>query len=101
MSDRVTPVSLEGEIDVRIVENVNPGSSVVDSELSETSTNPVENRVITKALKAIKLNNPDAELSDTSENCVQNKVVTQALQNKKDVQLDESIDTSTILNLFS
>lgn len=99
MSDRVMPVSLEGEIDVKIVENVVPYS--IDSELSETSTNPVENRVITKAMNAIELNDPDAELSDSSENCVQNKVVTQALQNKKDLELDESIETSTILKLFS
>lgn len=99
MSDRVTPVSLEGEIDVKIVENVTPYP--IDSELSETSTNPVENRVIAKALNSIELNNPDSELSDESENCVQNKVVTQALQNKKDMQLDESIETSAILKLFS
>lgn len=67
--DLSTPISLEGEIDVQLVNEITWN---VDSELSETSGNPV-----------------------------QNKVVTEALKNKKDTTLDESIDTMFILNLFS
>jgi hypothetical protein len=43
----------------------------------------------------------DNELSDVSKNPVQNRIITAALKAKKDLQLDESIETSTILKLFS
>lgn len=60
-------------------------SITVDSELSTTSTNPVENMVITQKINEMdetiqSLNvEVDSELSTTSTNPVQNKVITQKL----------------------
>lgn len=65
---------------------VSGGSSVtVDSALSPTSTNPVQNKVIYAAL-AGKQNTLtiDASLSSTSANPVQNKAVNSALAGKQD-----------------
>ena len=58
----------------------------VDSELSNTSTNPVQNKVITLEINTIynKINNlkvidVDSELSESSVNPVQNQVITKKL----------------------
>lgn len=97
MSDIKNPnLTLTGEIDVALRQ----GSVPVDDALSEESINPVQNRVITNALKNIKQSNPDSELSEDSTNCVQNRIITQALKSKKEVDLDESIPTGDILKLF-
>lgn len=53
----------------------------VDDELSSTSTNPVQNKVIYDALQNVEIDVDDA-LSTTSENPVQNKVITAALKTK-------------------
>ena len=60
-------------------------SITVDNALSTTSTNPVQNKVITVELNdlkgtVIKKSDIDNALSTTSENPVQNKVVTAAIQ---------------------
>ena len=54
------------------------GTVDVDTELSTTSTNPVANRVITKALLDGTVD-VDTELSETSTNPVENRVITKAL----------------------
>lgn len=56
----------------------------VDSQLSGTSENPVQNKVIYNALQNIHID-VDDELSDSSENPVQNKVITQELADQKSV----------------
>lgn len=53
----------------------------VDSAMSDTSTNPVQNKVVKAAIDA-KTIAVDSELSDTSTNPVQNKVVKAALDEK-------------------
>ena len=53
----------------------------VDSAMSDTSTNPVQNKVVKAAIDA-KTVIVDSELSDTSTNPVQNKVVKAALDGK-------------------
>ncbi len=52
----------------------------VDSALSSTSENPVQNKIITAALENVTIPIDD-ELSTTSENPVQNKVIKAALDN--------------------
>ena len=53
----------------------------VDATMSDTSTNPVQNKVVKAAIDANKVT-VDSELSDTSTNPVQNKVVKAALDGK-------------------
>lgn len=54
----------------------------VDSELSDTSENPVQNKVVKKALEDIPSTLTfDSALSTTSTNAVQNKVITQKINN--------------------
>lgn len=51
----------------------------IDDELSDTSTNPVQNKVITEALRNINI--PiDNEINEESENPVQNKVIATELR---------------------
>ena len=73
-------------LDSRIddIASANPGtggSITVDSELSTTSTNPVQNKVITElfleAQTALAALTPDAALDATSTRPVQNKVLAQ------------------------
>lgn len=60
-----------------------PTTIVVDDELSTSSINPVQNKVITNALNGkVAKTDIDNALSTTSENPVQNKVITNALDNK-------------------
>ena len=54
----------------------------VDSALSSTSENPVQNKVIKDALDNIPALTVDSSLSSSSENPVQNKVITNALASK-------------------
>ena len=68
--------------------------ATVDSELSETSTNPVQNKVVKKAIDDAKIT-VDAELSDTSTNPVQNKVVKKAIDDAKVTVDSELSETST------
>ena len=56
----------------------------VDSALSATSTNAVQNKVIKSALDA--LASADSALSATSTNAVQNKVIKAALDSKLDIK---------------
>lgn len=61
------------------------GGITVDSELSDTSTNPVQNKVIKAALDALSAGGSitvDSALSTSSVNPVQNKIVTEALNAK-------------------
>ena len=62
--------------------------SDIDNALSDTSENPVQNKVITLALEQLEasklsINDIDNELSTISENPVQNKVITGALNDKE------------------
>lgn len=69
------------------IDNLPSGSSVeVDSVLSDTSENPVQNKVIKAALDGLSTSGVvvDTTLSDTSENPVQNKVIKAALDGKAD-----------------
>lgn len=60
-----------------------PTTIVVDDELSTSSINPVQNKVITNALNGkVAKTDIDNALSTTSENPVQNKVITGALNGK-------------------
>lgn len=58
----------------------------VDSAMSDTSTNPVQNKVVKAAIDA-KTIAVDSALSDTSVNPVQNKVVKAALDLKLDADV--------------
>lgn len=73
----------------------NAGGKVdVDSELSDTSENPVQNKVIAEALKnAGSKVEVDTELSGSSENPVQNKVIHAAMEQKQSVS-DNSLQTN-------
>ena len=53
----------------------------VDNELSETSENPVQNKVITNALKNVEIVVDDS-LNEESVNPVQNKVITSEIRSK-------------------
>lgn len=69
----------------------------VDSILSSTSINPVQNRTIKAALDSISVSGVivDDELSPSSTNPVQNKVITEALQDVvTDDRIWEDIDAS-------
>lgn len=71
------------------------GNVIVDSAMSSTSTNAVQNKVVTEALNAkadktyvdnaVANITVDSELSETSANPVQNKVVTEALSKTQKV----------------
>lgn len=64
------------------LDKASSGSGItVDSELSTTSTNPVQNKVITNAFNNVHID-VDAALSTTSENPVQNKVITEEVNSK-------------------
>lgn len=80
------------------------GSSItIDSALSASSTNPVANNVITKALNELSSSSGssitvDSSLSSSSTNPVQNKVIYEALQNidSGDITVDTDFNkTST------
>ena len=61
-------------------ERIKIGGTVdVDTELSTTSTNPVQNKVITERINSIQSVDVDTELSTTSTNPVQNKVITERI----------------------
>lgn len=69
----------------------------IDSIISSTSLNPVQNRTIKAALDSISVSGVvvDTELSPSSENPVQNKVITEALQHVvTDDRIWEDIDAS-------
>lgn len=71
------------------------GTVTVDSSLSSTSANPVQNKVIYAALAGKQDTlTIDASLSSTSANPVQNKVVYAALSGKQD-KLTISVETWT------
>ena len=55
------------------------GTITVDTELSASSTNPVQNKAIYTALQGVTVT-VDSALSESSENPVQNKVIYAALQ---------------------
>lgn len=62
----------------------------IDDELSSTSENPVQNKIITAALENVTIP-VDDELSTTSENPVQNKVINQAISNIPVITVDPSL----------
>ena len=80
-----TGISINGNTISCTVTGGSGGTVTVDSTLSSTSTNPVQNKVIYAAL-AGKQNTLtiDASLSSTSANPVQNKAVNSALAGKQD-----------------
>lgn len=63
------------------LDNIPSTGFFVDSELSEESENPVQNKVITNALKNVTVEVDDA-LSLDSDRPVQNKVITESLNQK-------------------
>lgn len=73
---------------------VDDNKTVVDSELSDTSTNPVQNKVIKEALSNVSIT-LDSQLSTTSTNGVQNKVITEAINGRaKTVTFEAEIPVS-------
>jgi len=76
------------------ITNIDEFKVEVDSELSDTSENPVQNKVIAEALKnAGSKVEVDTELSGSSENPVQNKVIHAAMEQKQSVS-DNSLQTN-------
>lgn len=73
------------------IEKVSQGPTItIDSSLSTTSTNPVQNKVITNAINVLADSIPptiavDNTLSTTSTNPVQNAVITNALNSKAEI----------------
>ena len=67
----------------------------VDSALSTTSENAVQNKVITTALNDIPIITVDSALSTTSENPVQNKVIKTALDNIPSVIVDNALSATS------
>lgn len=86
-----------------------------DDSLSDTSENPVQNKVIKQALDELlnRINNipeigpstnieVDSELSETSRNPLQNKVIKLLLDNKVDLsQLENYVTSEQLLNQLS
>lgn len=66
----------------------------VDSALSTTSENPVQNKVVTQAINDNKVT-VDSALSTNSVNPVQNKVVTQAINDNK-VTVDSALSMTSV-----
>lgn len=66
--------------------------TIVDAAMSDTSTNPVQNKVIKKYVDEHEPNiKVDSALSNTSEHPVQNKVIYKALEGRaNDIAFDES-----------
>lgn len=86
--DDYTDFELHAEVLVPVTE-----PTIIENELSATSINPVQNKVITAELNAIKesIKNSgvsitvDAELSETSTNPVQNKKITAEIQSLREL----------------
>lgn len=84
------------------VDNLTVPEIKVDDSLSEESTNPVQNKVVTEAVQGIEkkiddieipeVQQTDSELSETSTNPIQNKAVTEAI--KAVEEKVESVDLS-------
>ena len=75
-NDAIPMSSIDGLNDA-----LNQRTISIDDALSDSSTNPVQNRVVKQALDAQRIE-VDSSLSGTSENPVQNKVLTEALGDK-------------------
>lgn len=78
---------------------IKAGSDVtVDDALSLTSTNPVQNKVITDKIAEIRqaIVPVDSELSNTSTNPVQNRVITEALRNSNVVVIEDDLFPESI-----
>ena len=104
-------IDIEDNEDVN--DDVTPSASIdVDDALSDTSENPVQNKVISlkiQDLEASKLSisNIDNALSDTSENPVQNKVISLAIEqlngsllNKVDKENNKGLSTNDFTNEY-
>lgn len=88
--DAIPMSSVDGLTDA-----LNQRTISIDAALSDTSENPVQNKVIKNALDNIHIEVDDA-LSDTSENPVQNKVIKEALDNiHVDIEVDDHIDEAS------
>ena len=79
-NDAIPMSSIDG-----LNEALNQRTITIDDALSDSSTNPVQNRVVKQALDDLRIE-VDSSLSGTSENPVQNKVVTEALGDKANVE---------------
>ena len=75
-NDAIPMSSIDGLNDA-----LNQRTISIDDALSDSSTNPVQNRIVKQALDAQRIE-VDSSLSGTSENPVQNKVLTEALGDK-------------------
>ena len=75
-NDAIPMSSIDG-----LNEALNQRTITIDDTLSDSSTNPVQNRVVKQALEGLKIE-VDSSLSGTSENPVQNKVLMEALGGK-------------------
>lgn len=106
--DAASATDMENEID-RLDERISNigtggGSITVDSALDMSSTNPVQNKVITQvfleAQTALEALTPDDALSETSTKPVQNKVIYAQLVQANTVlqQLAASIPTEASIN---
>lgn len=76
--------------------------TIVDSALSDSSTNPVQNKVIKAAIDAKAdpedIPSVDDEISATSTNPVQNKVIKEALDGKVDTEAGKGLSTNDYTN---
>ena len=79
-NDAIPMSSIDG-----LNEALNQRTITIDDALSDSSTNPVQNRVVKQALDDLRIE-VDSSLSGTSENPIQNKVVTEALGDKANVE---------------
>ena len=67
----------------------------VDSALSTSSENPVQNKVIATAINSIPVITVDSALSTSSENPVQNKVIATAINSIPVITVDSALSTSS------
>ena len=79
-NDAIPMSSIDG-----LNEALNQRTITIDDALSDSSTNPVQNRVVKQALDDLRIE-VDSSLSGISENPIQNKVVTEALGDKANVE---------------
>ena len=67
----------------------------IDSSLSTSSENPVQNKVIATAINNIPVITVDSALSTSSENPVQNKVIATAINSIPVITVDSALSTSS------
>lgn len=100
-NDEVSEISLNTNVIldnfVDMIADLKTKNYTTDSEMSDVSTNPVQNKVIKEyvdnAVQDVEIL-LDTEMSNTSENPVQNKVVTKALGEKVDKEDGKGLSTN-------